>query len=569
MNENTNSKHLRTIDVRSKTGIVRSPLDEIKAIQTLLADVYKDAGNGRTLFRELVQNADDAHAQQLRFVVLECGWLQADNSLLHGPALLVANDGPFSDKDREALHKAIGGSKEEDVHKVGTFGIGLKSVFHICEAFLYLGAARSELWAGVLNPWTGTGENRDKDPLHPDWDEVGEKDRERLRAAMTELLGETDNGLLLWIPLRREEHLDRSADDRRFGLGDHCPRFQELCSWFDCSTPAALLLAQCGNLQSIDAKHAPQPLGLGSGENLMHVTRQTTRRLGRYWNDNLQICERPFEDTITSQEWGWSVFGVETLDGRKVHDLRSRPDWPLLPEWRNGRYAQVPRKSLAHAAVTVLRPLDGNADQFGTRLRWAVFLPLDDDPAPISSAIVESDGPSPAWEVILHGYFWPSQDRKSIPGVTDEIGIAAHDSDIRNRWNRTVCEELLLPLLPSALAKAVDGIGERAAQRMLEQVFRSDMVTNRMPCVIRRHWLLPVVAPDRVYWRVVDADACQVLSIPNWNQAPETVRNQFLASCREHMGDAVFIDEDAPSIRRQTRQLERRPPRMPLEQHSG
>ena len=40
-------------------GIVRSPLDEIKAIQTLLADVYKDAGDGRTLFRELVQNADD------------------------------------------------------------------------------------------------------------------------------------------------------------------------------------------------------------------------------------------------------------------------------------------------------------------------------------------------------------------------------------------------------------------------------------------------------------------------------------------------------------------------------
>ena len=548
MNERANSAHLRDIDVRSHTGIVRSPLDEIKAIQTLLADVYKDAGNGRTLFRELVQNADDAHARQLRFVVLECGWPQvdADNSLLYGPALLVANDGPFSDKDRDALHKAIGGSKEEDVHKVGTFGIGLKSVFHICEAFLYLGAERSELWAGVLNPWTGTGENGDKDPLHPDWDEVGEKDRERLLIVMTELLGETDNGLLLWIPLRREEHLDRSADDRRFGLGDHCPRFQELCSWFDCSTPAALLLAQCKNLQSIDAQHAPWPLGLGNGENLMHVTRQTTGQLERYWNDNLQICERLFEGAITSQESGWSVFGVETLDGRKVHHLRSRSDWPLLPEWRNGRYAQVPRKSLAHAAVTVLRPLDGNTDQFGMRLRWAVFLPLDDDPSPISSAIVESDGPSPAWEVILHGYFWPSQDRKSIPGVTDEIGTATHDGDIRNRWNRTVCEELLLPLLPSALAKAVDDVGERAAQRMLERVFRSDMVTNRMPFVTRRHWLLPVVASNGVHWRKMDADACQVLSIPNWKQAPAAVRNHFLDSYREHTGDAVFIDDEAP-----------------------
>ena len=170
MNEGTNEEHLPDVDIRSNVGIVRSPLDEIKAIQTLLADVYKDAGDGRTLFRELVQNADDAGARQLGLTVLKRGWPDARNGLLHGPALLVANDGVFPDKDREALHKAIGGSKEDEVGKIGTFGIGLKSVFHICEAFLYMGAEKSEWRAGVLNPWAGTGENGDADPLHPDWD---------------------------------------------------------------------------------------------------------------------------------------------------------------------------------------------------------------------------------------------------------------------------------------------------------------------------------------------------------------------------------------------------------------
>ena len=63
----------------------------------------------------------------------------------------MANDGAFRDKDRDALHKAIGGSKEDEVGKIGTFGIGLKSVFHICEAFLYMGAEKSEWRAGVLN----------------------------------------------------------------------------------------------------------------------------------------------------------------------------------------------------------------------------------------------------------------------------------------------------------------------------------------------------------------------------------------------------------------------------------
>ena len=451
MNENANSKPLRDIEVRSNTGIVRSPHDEIKAIQTLLADVYKDAGDGRTLFRELVQNADDAGARRLRFTVLEHGRPHADNSLLHGPALLVANDGPFSDKDGEALHKAIGGSKEEDVHKIGTFGIGLKSVFHICEAFLYIGVAHSVWQAGVLNPWTGTGESGDVDPLHPDWNVVGKEDREQLRDTMTDLLGETDNGLLLWIPLRRKEHLDR-GDGHAYGLGSRCPGSKELCSWFGHSTPAALLLAQCRHLQTIDTKCAEKPERLGNSDELMYVNRQTVEWLKRYSDDSPEPSERAFEGTIASREANaskgseWFAVGIETLGSQGLRDLRSRSDWPHYYNWRNGRRATVPQKALAHAAVTVLRPVDCDADRLGTRLRWAVFLPLDDDPEPSSSAIVKTNGPSLAWEIILHGYFLPSQDRRSIPGVTDANSDATSDDNIRNRWNRTLCEELLLPL---------------------------------------------------------------------------------------------------------------------------
>ncbi|WP_294539490.1 hypothetical protein [uncultured Rhodoblastus sp.] len=98
------------IDRRPDSRIVRSALDEVKAIQTLLSDVYKDAGDGRTLLRELVQNADDARAKRLVFGVLDRGWPQATNSLLRGPALLVANDGQFPAKDRDALHRSYGGN---------------------------------------------------------------------------------------------------------------------------------------------------------------------------------------------------------------------------------------------------------------------------------------------------------------------------------------------------------------------------------------------------------------------------------------------------------------------------
>ncbi len=256
---------LPDVDVRPNSGIVRSPLDEIKAIQTLLADVYKDAGDGRALFRELVQNADDAGARRLKLAVLERGWTDARNSLLHGPALLVANDGEFPDQDREALHKAVGGSKEDEVGKIGTFGIGLKSVFHICEAFLYIGAQDGKWRAGVLNPWAGTGESGEADPLHPDWHEI---DVERLRSVTTELIGNSSNGLLLWVPLRLPQHLDRGVEGHQYGLGTHCPQTDDLCAWIRCATPAALLLAQCGHLHTIEAERAAGPESLRNLERL-------------------------------------------------------------------------------------------------------------------------------------------------------------------------------------------------------------------------------------------------------------------------------------------------------------
>ena len=537
VDEGTNKA--RTIDVRRNAGIVRSPLDEIKAIQTLLADVYKDAGDGRTLFRELVQNADDAGARRLRLTVLERGWPGARNSLLRGPALLVANDGPFPTKDREALHKAIGGSKEDDARKIGTFGIGLKSVFHICEAFLYIGAEQSAWRAGVLNPWAGTGESEEADPVHPEWAEVKERLQD-MEDVAAELIGDTSNGLMLWIPLRRREHLGRGAE-----LGKRRPKPDDLCDWFGSPAPAALLLAQCGHLESIEVYRTTRPESLHDRSRLVRVARQTAGWVGRNEDDSHERPNRAFEGVIASDERNWSVVGIEALGGDSLRQLRSQPDWPQSPQWHDGRHSTVPRKALAHAAITVLRPDDPNAELLGTRLRWAVFLPLDDDPEPNSSVIVESKGSSPAWEIVLHGYFWPSQDRRSIPGVTDDLNDAG-DTDMRNRWNRAVCDALLLPLLPSALAKAVDRVEERVARKLLETVVKSEILRLRSDAVKRRHWLLPLVATDGVRWETRDAKECRVLSIPKWSQAPEVVRRRFLASCHECRDDVVFIDDDAP-----------------------
>lgn len=540
------------VDRRADALIVRDPLDEVKAIQTLLADVYKDAGDGRTLLRELVQNADDAGASRLVFAVLGHGWSEARNSLLHGPALVVANDGPFRSSDRDGLHRALGGSKADEAEKVGRFGIGLKSVFHACEAFIYVGAEGGTLRPGALNPWAGTGGGRDSaDPVHPDWNDVDDDDLERLLGVARLLLGPFADGFVLWVPLRIPSHVDRAVD-RPYGLGQVCPTQDAVASWFGRPASLALLLAQCGHLVSIEADRAAAPEAVAGRTELAKVARPdfvSRAWVGRHRDDD-PVPDRAFHGRIEDTRAAWSVTGVEALGRESLRELKSSSDWPSDAQWRNGRSVLVPRKALAHAAITVLRSDDRKTHESGARLRWAVYLPLDDDPEPISSPVVETVGRaavSRAWDIVLHGYFWPSQDRRSIPGVTND-DLGAGDTAARSRWNRAVRDELLLPLLPTALASAVRGIPQEEARELLDAVVAARTVRKHLPAVTSRHLLLPVVTADGVRWAAHDVDGLRVFAIPDWTSAPAAVRARFAELESTTSDRAVFIDADAPRL---------------------
>jgi hypothetical protein len=538
--------HKTQIERRPNARIERSALDEVRAIQTLLHDSYKDAGDGRTLVRELVQNADDAEASRLVFVVLDQGLSDAANSLLRGPALLVANDGPFRDRDWKGIHQALGGSKAEELGKVGRFGVGLKSAFHICEAVVYLGAEHDLLRPGVLNPWAGTGESGDADPIHPDWDWVGDADVDRLRAAATSLLGGFRDGLLLWVPLRLRAHLDR-AEGRSYGLAEFCPSAAAVREWFSNPDGLALLLAQCGHIRSIKAIGAT-----GQGEavgTLVHVERPDFAAgawVGRPTDDRPAL-RRSFAGTIDAGDRVWHVQGVDAVGGDALRALRARPDWPHDQEWVRGVVRTIPRKALGHAAVTFLRS-SKRTDSATVRVRWSVFLPLDDDPNPRPGPLVECaamSGPYD-WDIVLHGYFWPSHDRRSIPAVTTEeagAGVGA----VRATWNRAVRDELLLPLLPSLLAQVALELHQRDARALVSAVAASTVVQGNLVTVTRDAVLLPVLLEDGIRFESRSSDSIN-LSVPAWEQAPLAVRAEWAAYVETIGAELTFTHADAPRI---------------------
>jgi len=93
--------------------------------------------DGFAVLRELLQNADDAKASRIVIRLLP-GWDSASNPLLRGQGLLLINDGTFDTNSAEGMRTFGGGIKASDNDAVGRFGLGQKSVFHLCDAFIVL-----------------------------------------------------------------------------------------------------------------------------------------------------------------------------------------------------------------------------------------------------------------------------------------------------------------------------------------------------------------------------------------------------------------------------------------------
>ena len=89
------------------------------------------------LLQEMIQNADDAGASIVQFYV-DCRQhgtrtrlVKPELAAYQGPALISSNDAGFSDEDWEGIQRLQQSIKANDPFKVGRFGIGFNSVYHL------------------------------------------------------------------------------------------------------------------------------------------------------------------------------------------------------------------------------------------------------------------------------------------------------------------------------------------------------------------------------------------------------------------------------------------------------
>ena len=129
---------------------------QYEPLTTRLRNILQDYKEGVAIFKELIQNADDARASKVCFVV---DWRENPREKLlteelakcQGPALWAYNDAMFSEDDFENINKLAGETKKEDLEKVGRFGLGFNSVYHLTDVPSFVSGQRIVVFDPNMN----------------------------------------------------------------------------------------------------------------------------------------------------------------------------------------------------------------------------------------------------------------------------------------------------------------------------------------------------------------------------------------------------------------------------------
>jgi sacsin len=141
-------------------------------IKNILEDYPDTVG----IFKELLQNADDAGATEVVFVVDHrsntdsvTGLMDPGMKACHGSALWAYNNAEFTEADFVNIQKLGGQTKKDLVDKIGRFGIGFNAVYHVTDVPSFVSGNQ----VVFLDPYTthlnGTIRNKTKPGLKIDF----------------------------------------------------------------------------------------------------------------------------------------------------------------------------------------------------------------------------------------------------------------------------------------------------------------------------------------------------------------------------------------------------------------
>lgn len=495
-------------------------LSKIEWLRRLLNDQYL---TGLPIIKELLQNADDARATRLEIALVpgstQDGNPTRHNPLFDGPALMVVNDGRFTDDNSVSIRQLGLSNKPGEQGAIGRFGLGLKSVFHLGEAFFYLSNDRAPR---MLNPWSGSGE-------HDNWTRLDNEHHDHMRNQITRVIS-GDQWFCLWIPLRKQSHASSYGFIKRDFVLDEC--HDVVNSLF----PASTAWDVCGILPMLQSVRHIRIWNLQqSSKPVLHISSST----GRRFNGKIERTEASHlhgtlsvsSDTHPAVTRTFS--GVEhqvLLDERPtLSELFQDNHWPVNSGVRANRaYFQEKSKALAHGAAYFHAGPDTPA---GTvRGTWAVFLPIE--------SRIELDD---KWfgntdvNLTLHGYFFVDAGRRHVQFANDTTSIESEEA-LQKQWNRRLRDEIVLPLVIPALSQFVAANNYSCSEisHLTKAIQQSAFFERQRSSICRLEQFVPAISQEGIKWSRISVQPLFALPSPPLS-SPEVVWQIFpgLAEIKE------------------------------------
>jgi hypothetical protein len=538
------------------SGFLHDPLQTINLIADNLRDRYSDKA---AVLKEIVQNADDAEADRLDFILVSDGIPSARNRLLHGPALVAVNNGRFRRRDARGIRQFGLSVKSADQGAIGKFGLGQKAVFGLCEAFLYCaeGVAETEdpalPYRGVINPWSGVPSHY---ALFPDWDGFSDGDWSLVHRVLTPL-GDFPRRFVLWLPLRSELQLTHSTG-RVDPIIGHYPDPNDLIDYLCGSEILADCLPMLAHLKVIEVHHASPETGwrtlaacalAGSMERLRRGDSSEEQRVELFGRVTIDRS-----GTSTALDFvGRQKIGITA----GLEQVRSNDLWPTmhLRDEEGLSAIQCKEKASPQGAVMLYRR-PSNLGASILTLDWAVFLPVGDrqrEQIPLGISDGRS-GATTVFHLILHGYFFLDAGRQLIEAITapPSSGQPKSETDVRRDWNTTVRDEFVLPTIPAVVAAAAQKLDLAHAElwALCDAVRNTSIWVRHAETITSQARFVCELKSTGSGWRLV-ASGSILKPLP---QPPADERDRpwrvlpGLIDLQDDRKDTVFVVHDAPHL---------------------
>lgn len=542
-------------------SFLHNPISDVQSIANNLRDRYK---SGFPILKEIVQNADDAKAENL-VIGWHPGLIGCQHPLLKDPGIFFVNDALLKEADVIGIRTLGLGSKADDTNAVGKFGLGMKSLFHLGELYFFIGSDWQEFQhaypkseyqkAAVLNPW---------DKLRDEWNFFSDSDKKAIQQALlpvTKTFGDDAYKFIVWIPLRSASiALARGEDDNNYiynseDYGREVPSFLT-----DSGLAAQLgqLFPMLKHLRTIKGysftvnERAPRELFFTEIEQPVDRINFPNIKGAVEWSGSIRVNSYSAEQAKSINYVG----NESILVSEQLNQLKENKFWPIsYARDALGKEQKVQDKAQPHSATILLAT--PSVEQAKLTVRWAVFLPLGEQDTSEEKQVFEvAIAGNTSFDILLHGYFFIDagrvgiHGRKSI-GYRETLDIDSEDTATQE-WNRLLANEGTLPSLLASVALAASKWRLNTQQVDSLAWGIQQFLEHRMgrpchgPITSKYQWVYRLQSSSKA-WDLVDISRpVRILPKPNSDEYERIW--QTLPALMESADEFVYIENEKPNI---------------------